>query len=162
MTFFFYPICQGNNFFQKLNLLMALRKNEYPQILLFNLFSELMCKFLVSVPKKSCWHPTDLIGCSEMELSGWEVFYRVFGGCTSCVFRKLYDRGFICGKIYLFCFVSDQNLCDLRGCCWSPQDDTRVPWCYFSSNHGYKTGGQLQSTPQGEFTHQELGKHRSE
>uniref|UniRef100_A0A8B9T9B9 P-type domain-containing protein n=1 Tax=Anas platyrhynchos TaxID=8839 RepID=A0A8B9T9B9_ANAPL len=102
---------------------MALRKNEYPQILLFNLFSELMSKFLVSVPKKSCWHPTDLIGCSEME-------------------------GFICGKNHLFCFVSDQNLCDLRGCCWSPQDDTSVPWCYFSSNHGYQTGGQLQSTPQ--------------
>uniref|UniRef100_A0A8B9UIY3 P-type domain-containing protein n=1 Tax=Anas zonorhyncha TaxID=75864 RepID=A0A8B9UIY3_9AVES len=79
---------------------------------------------------------------------GREVFYRVFGGHTSCVFRKLHDRGFICGKIYLFCFVSDQNLCDLRGCCWSPQDDTRVPWCYFSSNHGYQTGGQLQSTPQ--------------
>ncbi|NWZ30529.1 MGA protein, partial [Asarcornis scutulata] len=42
-----------------------------------------------------------------------------------------------------------QNLCNLRGCCWSPQVDTSVPWCYFSSNHGYKTGGQLQSTPQG-------------
>ncbi|KAI6059689.1 Maltase-glucoamylase, intestinal-like isoform X1 [Aix galericulata] len=42
-----------------------------------------------------------------------------------------------------------KNLCNLRGCCWSPQDDTSVPWCYFSSNHGYKTEGQLQSTPQG-------------
>uniref|UniRef100_A0A8B9T872 P-type domain-containing protein n=1 Tax=Anas platyrhynchos TaxID=8839 RepID=A0A8B9T872_ANAPL len=81
-------------------------------------------------------------------LESFIVFYRVFGGCTSCVFRKLHDRGFICGKNHLFCFVSDQNLCDLRGCCWSPQDDTSVPWCYFSSNHGYQTGGQLQSTPQ--------------
>uniref|UniRef100_A0A8B9EKM4 alpha-glucosidase n=1 Tax=Anser cygnoides TaxID=8845 RepID=A0A8B9EKM4_ANSCY len=51
-------------------------------------------------------------------------------------------------KNHLFCFVSDQNLCNLRGCCWSPQSDTSVPWCYFSSNHGYKMGGQVQSTPQ--------------
>ncbi|XP_047912381.2 maltase-glucoamylase-like [Anser cygnoides] len=45
--------------------------------------------------------------------------------------------------------VATKNLCNLRGCCWSPQSDTSVPWCYFSSNHGYKMGGQVQSTPQG-------------
>ncbi|NXA54518.1 MGA protein, partial [Nothocercus julius] len=42
-----------------------------------------------------------------------------------------------------------QNLCSLRGCCWSPQSDTSVPWCYFSSNHGYKVDGAVQTTPAG-------------
>uniref|UniRef100_A0A8D0F190 P-type domain-containing protein n=1 Tax=Strix occidentalis caurina TaxID=311401 RepID=A0A8D0F190_STROC len=32
-------------------------------------------------------------------------------------------------------------LCVLRGCCWSPQSDTNVPWCFFSSNHGYRVDG---------------------
>lgn len=27
--------------------------------------------------------------------------------------------------------------CQERGCCWSPLDKTNVPWCYFSTNHGY-------------------------
>ncbi|NXI63031.1 MGA protein, partial [Anseranas semipalmata] len=42
-----------------------------------------------------------------------------------------------------------QNLCNLRGCCWSPQSDTSVPWCFFSSNHGYKVDGEQQTTLQG-------------
>ncbi|NXP45889.1 SUIS protein, partial [Heliornis fulica] len=35
-----------------------------------------------------------------------------------------------------------QSICTLRGCCWSPQSDTSVPWCFFSSNHGYKVVGK--------------------
>ncbi|NWI99491.1 MGA protein, partial [Crypturellus undulatus] len=42
-----------------------------------------------------------------------------------------------------------QNLCTLRGCCWSPQSDTNVPWCYFSSNHGYRVDGSVRITPAG-------------
>ncbi|OXB77049.1 UNVERIFIED_CONTAM: hypothetical protein H355_007696 [Colinus virginianus] len=43
-----------------------------------------------------------------------------------------------------------QNLCNLRGCCWSPQSDTSVPWCFFSSDHGYRVEGELRETQQGE------------
>ncbi|NXN82516.1 MGA protein, partial [Bombycilla garrulus] len=42
-----------------------------------------------------------------------------------------------------------QSTCSLRGCCWSPQNDTSVPWCYFSSNHGYKVQGSQRSTGAG-------------
>ncbi|KAM6932993.1 sucrase-isomaltase, intestinal [Xenentodon cancila] len=27
--------------------------------------------------------------------------------------------------------------CEQRGCCWRPQDETNVPWCYYPTNHGY-------------------------
>uniref|UniRef100_A0A8C7XW10 alpha-glucosidase n=1 Tax=Oryzias sinensis TaxID=183150 RepID=A0A8C7XW10_9TELE len=30
-----------------------------------------------------------------------------------------------------------QLTCEQRGCCWSPLDTPNVPWCFFSSNHGY-------------------------
>uniref|UniRef100_A0A672ULX4 alpha-glucosidase n=1 Tax=Strigops habroptila TaxID=2489341 RepID=A0A672ULX4_STRHB len=39
--------------------------------------------------------------------------------------------------------------CNLRGCCWSPQSDTSVPWCFFSSNHGYKVDGSTRTTETG-------------
>uniref|UniRef100_A0A8B9FM50 alpha-glucosidase n=1 Tax=Amazona collaria TaxID=241587 RepID=A0A8B9FM50_9PSIT len=41
------------------------------------------------------------------------------------------------------------NTCSLRGCCWSPQSDTSVPWCFFSSNHGYKVDGSTRTTQAG-------------
>lgn len=45
----------------------------------------------------------------------------------------------------------DQRLCTLRGCCWSPQSDTNVPWCFFSSNHGYRVDGGLRKTQEGKL-----------
>ncbi|XP_075583620.1 maltase-glucoamylase-like [Pelecanus crispus] len=45
--------------------------------------------------------------------------------------------------------VATKSLCILRGCCWSPQSDTNVPWCFFSSNHGYKVDGGLRTTQEG-------------
>ncbi|XP_044210999.1 maltase-glucoamylase, intestinal [Thunnus albacares] len=27
--------------------------------------------------------------------------------------------------------------CEQRGCCWGPLDERNVPWCFFSTNHGY-------------------------
>ncbi|NXM56214.1 MGA protein, partial [Illadopsis cleaveri] len=42
-----------------------------------------------------------------------------------------------------------QRVCSLRGCCWSPQSDTRVPWCYFSPNHGYQVDGSQRTTRAG-------------
>ncbi|KFP38104.1 Maltase-glucoamylase, intestinal, partial [Chlamydotis macqueenii] len=42
-----------------------------------------------------------------------------------------------------------QSTCTLRGCCWSPQSDVNVPWCFFSSNHGYKVDGATRSTQAG-------------
>ncbi|NXS43269.1 SUIS protein, partial [Balaeniceps rex] len=42
-----------------------------------------------------------------------------------------------------------QSLCILRSCCWSPQSDTNVPWCFFSSNHGYKVDGGMRTTQEG-------------
>ncbi|XP_062860469.1 sucrase-isomaltase, intestinal [Trichomycterus rosablanca] len=32
---------------------------------------------------------------------------------------------------------ASKQKCQARGCCWSPLDETNVPWCYFSTNHGY-------------------------
>ncbi|XP_043072751.1 LOW QUALITY PROTEIN: sucrase-isomaltase, intestinal-like [Puntigrus tetrazona] len=32
---------------------------------------------------------------------------------------------------------ASQEKCLKRGCCWSPLDETNVPWCFFSKNHGY-------------------------
>ncbi|XP_023817356.1 sucrase-isomaltase, intestinal [Oryzias latipes] len=32
---------------------------------------------------------------------------------------------------------ASQLTCEQRGCCWSPLDTPNVPWCFFSSNHGY-------------------------
>ncbi|PKU36141.1 sucrase- intestinal [Limosa lapponica baueri] len=43
----------------------------------------------------------------------------------------------------------NQSTCTLRGCCWSPQSDTNVPWCFFSSNYGYKVDGSIRSTTAG-------------
>ncbi|XP_054662673.1 sucrase-isomaltase, intestinal-like [Grus americana] len=45
--------------------------------------------------------------------------------------------------------ATKQNLCALRGCCWSPQGDTQVPWCFFSSQHGYRVEGEVRTTPEG-------------
>ncbi|NXQ29758.1 MGA protein, partial [Alaudala cheleensis] len=42
-----------------------------------------------------------------------------------------------------------QSTCSLRGCCWSPESDTSVPWCYFSPNHGYQVQGSQRSTKAG-------------
>ncbi|KAM9274801.1 sucrase-isomaltase, intestinal [Cariama cristata] len=45
--------------------------------------------------------------------------------------------------------VAIKSACILRGCCWSPESDTSVPWCFFSSNHGYKVDGSTRSTQTG-------------
>ncbi|XP_075013544.1 sucrase-isomaltase, intestinal isoform X1 [Calonectris borealis] len=45
--------------------------------------------------------------------------------------------------------VATKRTCSLRGCCWSPESDTSVPWCFFSSNHGYKVDGSTRSTQAG-------------
>ncbi|NXB14247.1 SUIS protein, partial [Rhagologus leucostigma] len=42
-----------------------------------------------------------------------------------------------------------QSLCERRGCCWSPQSEPGVPWCFFSSNHGYRLDGAVRDTSEG-------------
>ncbi|KAL7878317.1 hypothetical protein AOLI_G00092910 [Acnodon oligacanthus] len=37
---------------------------------------------------------------------------------------------------------ASQQRCLARGCCWSPLDQTNVPWCFFSSNSGYTVVSQ--------------------
>ncbi|NXC77024.1 MGA protein, partial [Anhinga anhinga] len=44
-----------------------------------------------------------------------------------------------------------QRTCTLRGCCWSPESSISVPWCFFSSNHGYKVDGSTRSTRAGKL-----------
>ncbi|XP_063061397.1 sucrase-isomaltase, intestinal [Engraulis encrasicolus] len=42
---------------------------------------------------------------------------------------------------------ASQRKCLERGCCWKPLDETNVPWCFFSENHGYNvTSDQSSST----------------
>ncbi|XP_067392749.1 sucrase-isomaltase, intestinal [Emydura macquarii macquarii] len=45
--------------------------------------------------------------------------------------------------------VATKSLCTLRGCCWSPQNETSIPWCFFSKNHGYKVQGDIKQTKTG-------------
>ncbi|XP_054254871.1 sucrase-isomaltase, intestinal-like [Indicator indicator] len=45
--------------------------------------------------------------------------------------------------------LATKSLCSRRGCCWSPLGDPNVPWCYFSSDHGYRVDGPLVTTQQG-------------
>ncbi|XP_050163983.1 sucrase-isomaltase, intestinal [Myiozetetes cayanensis] len=45
--------------------------------------------------------------------------------------------------------LATKRTCSLRGCCWSPQADTNVPWCFFSPKHGYKVQGSKKSTKAG-------------
>uniref|UniRef100_A0A8C5IJG5 P-type domain-containing protein n=1 Tax=Junco hyemalis TaxID=40217 RepID=A0A8C5IJG5_JUNHY len=47
------------------------------------------------------------------------------------------------------CIPDELSTCSRRGCCWSPQSDANVPWCYFSPNHGYKVRGSERSTQAG-------------
>uniref|UniRef100_A0A669BLK2 alpha-glucosidase n=1 Tax=Oreochromis niloticus TaxID=8128 RepID=A0A669BLK2_ORENI len=39
--------------------------------------------------------------------------------------------------------------CEARGCCWSPRDESNVPWCFFPTNHGYTVESQDSSSPYG-------------
>ncbi|KAL2301348.1 hypothetical protein Nmel_011919 [Mimus melanotis] len=45
--------------------------------------------------------------------------------------------------------LATKSTCSLRGCCWSPQNDSSVPWCFFSPNHGYRVQGSQRSTQAG-------------
>ncbi|XP_039930494.1 sucrase-isomaltase, intestinal isoform X1 [Hirundo rustica] len=45
--------------------------------------------------------------------------------------------------------LATKSTCSLRGCCWSPQSDASVPWCFFSPNHGYQVQGSQRSTKAG-------------
>lgn len=46
--------------------------------------------------------------------------------------------------------ISLQQLkCEQRGCCWGPLTEMNVPWCYFSTNHGYTVESIGQPTPYG-------------
>ncbi|XP_068440776.1 sucrase-isomaltase, intestinal isoform X2 [Clinocottus analis] len=37
--------------------------------------------------------------------------------------------------------------CEQRGCCWRPLNERLVPWCYFSTNHGYTVESAEQPNP---------------
>ncbi|KAI4815127.1 hypothetical protein KUCAC02_005290 [Chaenocephalus aceratus] len=37
--------------------------------------------------------------------------------------------------------------CEERGCCWGPLDERNVPWCFFSTNHGYTVESMEQPNP---------------
>uniref|UniRef100_A0A8C3J7A0 alpha-glucosidase n=1 Tax=Calidris pygmaea TaxID=425635 RepID=A0A8C3J7A0_9CHAR len=69
---------------------------------------------------------------------------------SMCILTVLVQRIYLC-KINSFVSLMslNQSTCTLRGCCWSPQSDTSVPWCFFSSKHGYKVDGSIRSTTAG-------------
>ncbi|XP_060780036.1 sucrase-isomaltase, intestinal isoform X2 [Neoarius graeffei] len=40
--------------------------------------------------------------------------------------------------------MRQRKSCQERGCCWDPNDQANVPWCFFSSNHGYTVVSESQ------------------
>nr|XP_046244835.1 maltase-glucoamylase, intestinal [Scatophagus argus] len=42
---------------------------------------------------------------------------------------------------------ASKQKCEERGCCWSPQNERNVPWCFFSTNHGYSVKSTEHPTP---------------
>lgn len=69
-----------------------------------------------------------------------------------CVLTVLVWRVYLCQTSSFVPLLSfHQHTCTLRGCCWSPQSDTSVPWCFFSSNHGYKVDGSTRFTQAGKL-----------
>ncbi|XP_054838775.1 sucrase-isomaltase, intestinal [Eublepharis macularius] len=45
--------------------------------------------------------------------------------------------------------VATKDLCVLRGCCWNPQNETYLPWCYLSKSHGYRMDGSRKDNEAG-------------
>nr|XP_034988351.1 sucrase-isomaltase, intestinal [Zootoca vivipara]XP_034988352.1 sucrase-isomaltase, intestinal [Zootoca vivipara] len=45
--------------------------------------------------------------------------------------------------------LATKDICTLRGCCWSPENETSIPWCYFSNSHGYQVEGGQTDTETG-------------
>uniref|UniRef100_A0AAX7U1H6 alpha-glucosidase n=1 Tax=Astatotilapia calliptera TaxID=8154 RepID=A0AAX7U1H6_ASTCA len=47
---------------------------------------------------------------------------------------------------FIVLFATGQSgICQERGCCWSPRDESNVPWCFFPTNYGYTV--ESQETP---------------
>ncbi|XP_069543659.1 sucrase-isomaltase, intestinal [Brachyistius frenatus] len=42
---------------------------------------------------------------------------------------------------------ASKQTCEQRGCCWEPLDERNVPWCFFSTNHGYTVESVEQPDP---------------
>ncbi|XP_067276076.1 sucrase-isomaltase, intestinal [Pseudorasbora parva] len=53
---------------------------------------------------------------------------------------------------------ASQQKCLERACCWSPLNETNVPWCFFSKNHGYS----VDSVNYPDVTHMEVKLTRME
>uniref|UniRef100_A0A7N8WI38 alpha-glucosidase n=1 Tax=Mastacembelus armatus TaxID=205130 RepID=A0A7N8WI38_9TELE len=45
------------------------------------------------------------------------------------------------------CFPDSGQKCEERGCCWKPLDERNVPWCFFSTNHGYTMESVEMASP---------------
>ncbi|XP_054985594.1 maltase-glucoamylase [Sorex araneus] len=67
---------------------------------------------------------------------------------TECAAIKREDR--------ISCILDQtptEAICIQRGCCWVPGGDIKIPWCYYSKNHGYQMEGPVKDTNAG-FTAQ--------
>lgn len=40
-------------------------------------------------------------------------------------------------KHFIHLKIFYQAKCEERGCCWSPWNNSIIPWCFFVNNHGY-------------------------
>uniref|UniRef100_A0A8D0H5K9 P-type domain-containing protein n=1 Tax=Sphenodon punctatus TaxID=8508 RepID=A0A8D0H5K9_SPHPU len=68
---------------------------------------------------------------------------RPFFGRRDCHQAKLLGNEISC------LLYPDGSICTMRGCCWSPQNETSVPWCFFSNSHGYEVQGGQKKTSAG-------------
>ncbi|GFO16500.1 sucrase-isomaltase, intestinal-like [Plakobranchus ocellatus] len=44
---------------------------------------------------------------------------------------------------------NSETQCQFKGCLWRRQADEGAPWCYYPSNHGYRTTGNIQASTTG-------------
>ncbi|XP_005931267.1 maltase-glucoamylase, intestinal [Haplochromis burtoni] len=91
-----------------------------------------------------------------MPMTATAITFLVLSATTVSAVKKGTTKAFVptCPNIPLGervdCFPdpgASQAKCEARGCCWSPRDESNVPWCFFPTNHGYTVESQDSSSP---------------
>lgn len=85
---------------------------------------------------------------SRWRESGLFSRWRCFPGKLQCSLPTFHKKACFSES----CHVSLQQKCLERACCWSPLNETNVPWCFFSKNHGYSVVSENKPDSTREFS----------